>query len=607
MVRKKIVHQEPPTVRSTRSKFTLLADLDDEFPALKRAGEVSIEAEPSAGAGESISQPANEGISTLLVPIKPSVSAMNALVSVQTYEKQPSLAAGVKATAVITKAGPADQGKNVLVSVQTFEKQPSLAAGMNATAAITEAGPADNLGMLVAAPSANGQPTQTQTVKEIKAGVKTWSTLFKDNRDPTHGIKLKYIPPKGKELDFSDKALPSMVEMWGYCLVGYFTGTFPGLKAIHELKWKWGVKCQVRSHERGWVIFKFQNELDRTKVLTESPYTVFGKQLILKELSEDFSFEDEEFLKVPIWVKFPKLPWKLWNDEAMSEVASMVGIPLTTDKITQEKTNHNFARVLIEVDVSNPPPLSFPIRLSSRKVFKQMVIYETFPNYCFHCKEYGHHPFICKKLAPTKVGQNVSKEAENETSNREMAENERKEKKEAGKLDSTHGKDDVQNVNLDEQGGNDLGIIPTVIVTEKRVMGETVVQDENFARVCGIVPAHKQATPEPVMPMPKHTAPPKKMVELEQGNPVDPEPALPVSVDAAAMENPGVLEHHGNKDPDTEEKGDTTISDDQYETEEEPDQEHHVMKTTKKSRKRKGETNEKYKRRLGRMIGMKIK
>ncbi|CAH9115447.1 unnamed protein product [Cuscuta europaea] len=82
----------------------------------------------------------------------------------------------------------------------------------------------------------------------------------------------------------------------------------------------------------------------------------------------------------------------------MSEVASMIGVPITTDKITQERANNEYARVLIEVDVSKPPPLSFPIRLPSKKVIKQSVLYETFPNYCFHCKEFGHHPFICKKL-----------------------------------------------------------------------------------------------------------------------------------------------------------------------------------------------------------------
>ncbi|CAH9093069.1 unnamed protein product [Cuscuta europaea] len=254
----------------------------------------------------------------------------------------------------------------------------------------------------------NGKATAVKHLKlaETSTIIPPWNSLFKDNCDPKIGIKLKYVPPKGEIVDFGDRVLPSMVEMWGHCLVGHFTGKFPGLKAVHDLKASWGVKCFVRSHNKGWIIFKFQDGEDRSKVLHGGPYTVFGKLLMLKELSEDFTFEDEEFLKIPIWIKFPKLPMCLWNDEAMSEVASRVGVPITTDKITQERANNDFARVLIEVDLTKPPPLHFPIRLPSRKVIKQSVVYETFPNFCFHCKEFGHHPFICKKLAIQEDGEN---------------------------------------------------------------------------------------------------------------------------------------------------------------------------------------------------------
>ncbi|CAH9080411.1 unnamed protein product [Cuscuta europaea] len=189
-----------------------------------------------------------------------------------------------------------------------------------------------------------------------------------------------------------------MVDIFGYCLVGFFTGRFPGLKATYSLTKKWGVHCEVKPHDKGWVVFKFKSEADRTKVMIEGPYILYGKLLVLKVLSDDFSFEDDEFLKVPIWIKFPKLPVRLWNEDTISEVASKVGVPLTTDRITLEKANHNYARVLIEVDVTKPPPLSFPIKMASGRIFEQRVLYETFPNYCFHCKQYGHHPFICKEL-----------------------------------------------------------------------------------------------------------------------------------------------------------------------------------------------------------------
>ncbi|CAH9135329.1 unnamed protein product [Cuscuta epithymum] len=411
-------------------------------------------------------------------------------------------------------------------------------------------------------------------VNEKSATPTPWSALFKDNRDPRHGIKLRYVPPKGDTLDFGDRILPSMVDMWGYCLVGHFTGKFPGLKAVHDLKAKWGVKCLVRSHKKGWLIFKFQNDEDRSRVLQEGPYIVFGKLLMLKELSENFSFEDEEFLKVPIWVKFHDLPLQLWNDEAMSEVSSMVGVPITTDKITQERINNDYARVLIEVDVSKPPPLSFPIRLPSQKVFKQSVVYETFPSYCFHCKEFGHHPFICKKLSKCGVG--VDKEKEKHDVVVDVIE-------EVGVVSA---RTELTEPKEKEKGG-----------AEKEKSVVAAIQKPNSVihptgLPSGPTGSNDQTASQDITPHPTG---------------LPPDPTGSTGQIATQGQRDGKKLGEETEDPDTEAKSDTTDSENQYETEEEPDQEHHVKKTIKKSRRRKGETNEKYKRRLGRMMGRKIK
>ncbi|CAH9108810.1 unnamed protein product [Cuscuta europaea] len=170
------------------------------------------------------------------------------------------------------------------------------------------------------------------------------------------------------------------------------------MRAFHDLSIKWGVPCKLKQHDKGWVIFQFQSENDRNKVMAEEPYALYGKAVFLRILSEDFDFDGEEFLKVPIWVKFPGLSVTLWNKQEMNELASRVGVPIVADKVTQEKSRSQFARVLVEVDLSRPPTMSIPIIQPSGKERNQYVIYETFPNYCFECKVYGHHPFTCKVL-----------------------------------------------------------------------------------------------------------------------------------------------------------------------------------------------------------------
>ncbi|CAH9075084.1 unnamed protein product [Cuscuta epithymum] len=165
---------------------------------------------------------------------------------------------------------------------------------------------------------------------------------------------------------------------------------------------KWGVDVDVKPHKKGWVIFIFKNEEARMKVLAEGPYVLYGKTMFLKELSEDFSFDSEEFLKVPIWVKFPRLALRLWQATEIGMIASQVGVSITTDRVTREMQFTNYARVLIEVDVSKAPVLQIPIVPPSGKEYLQRVVFEWYPEYCYNCKTYGHHPFGCPILHPPK-------------------------------------------------------------------------------------------------------------------------------------------------------------------------------------------------------------
>ncbi|CAH9102285.1 unnamed protein product [Cuscuta epithymum] len=248
------------------------------------------------------------------------------------------------------------------------------------------------------------------TSKDEKNEKKGWANLFQNNRSLSHGMKLEFIPPKGDIVDFSNRKVPSIIDIWGYCLVGIFTGRFPGIKAVLDLVNTWGVQCKLKKHDKGWTIFQFKNEEDRTKVISGGPYSSYGKALFLKVLSDDFEVDDEEFLKVPIWIKLPGLSVTLWNKEEISELTSRVGVPIVADQVTLTKMRPNFARVLVEVDLSKPPILEIPMIQPSGKKRIQYVYYETYPNYCYECKKYGHDPFKCMILHP-ELSEKVQEEA----------------------------------------------------------------------------------------------------------------------------------------------------------------------------------------------------
>ncbi|GAA0164290.1 hypothetical protein LIER_39756 [Lithospermum erythrorhizon] len=58
----------------------------------------------------------------------------------------------------------------------------------------------------------------------------------------------------------------------------------------------------------------------------------------------------------------------------------------------------NYARCLIEVNVSQPPVMEFGVKMSGDRRYVQKVSYEHYPDYCCVCKKFGHNFFKCPKV-----------------------------------------------------------------------------------------------------------------------------------------------------------------------------------------------------------------
>ncbi|XP_075078414.1 uncharacterized protein LOC142164326 [Nicotiana tabacum] len=95
-------------------------------------------------------------------------------------------------------------------------------------------------------------------------------------------------------------------------------------------------------------------------ILCEGPYTVNNRPMIMKQWSSQFDFDAEFLTEIPLWVRFPKLPMNCWGGTSLSRIASTIGIPLL-DECTAKQTRISHARILIEVNVTKPPPSKVPI------------------------------------------------------------------------------------------------------------------------------------------------------------------------------------------------------------------------------------------------------
>ncbi|KAM3301089.1 hypothetical protein P3S67_015589 [Capsicum chacoense] len=146
---------------------------------------------------------------------------------------------------------------------------------------------------------------------------------------------------------------------WDCPLIGYVVGKNPSFKqmlASVYTFWKFMTTPRVFLHNDGYFIFRFENEDDREKVLNNGPYTYDYKVFVLKPWIPNFMRSKESLKQVPLWVVLPNLPIKYWAIENRSRIASYLGKSVCTDGLTTGEDRISYARMLIEMDVTQPLP-----------------------------------------------------------------------------------------------------------------------------------------------------------------------------------------------------------------------------------------------------------
>lgn len=113
---------------------------------------------------------------------------------------------------------------------------------------------------------------------------------------------------------------------------------------------------EVFLHEDGYFIVKFQTQNDRDEILYAGPYTLNNKPIILNVWTPNFDFNEEFLRTLPLWIKFPNLPLNCWGPDSLSRIACGIGSPIYVDECTAKQTRITYARVLVEVDVTEDIP-----------------------------------------------------------------------------------------------------------------------------------------------------------------------------------------------------------------------------------------------------------
>ncbi|XP_074293555.1 uncharacterized protein LOC141620634 [Silene latifolia] len=96
----------------------------------------------------------------------------------------------------------------------------------------------------------------------------------------------------------------------------------------------------------------------------------------------------------------------------LSKITSKIGKPLYADNATTSKEKLFFARVMVEVDVSQDLPECVVLNVPYLGQISQKIIYEWLPYYCKWCGKLGHTSRTCKKNRGSEVSNKASQQVQ---------------------------------------------------------------------------------------------------------------------------------------------------------------------------------------------------
>ena len=205
-------------------------------------------------------------------------------------------------------------------------------------------------------------------------------------------------------------------------LYGYFIGqrlSFPLVEDYVKHAWvKFGFqKVILRGN---FFLFQFSSHEGLLKVLNGGPWFIRSAPIFLLEWVANSKLEKEVITKVPVWVRFHKLPAVVYSEVGIRLIAEQVGRLMRMDEGTYARCNnpwgrYSYARCLIELSAVHDllKSIEVDIPLSNGKGYYSEFIdleYEWWPPRCSHCKIFSHDDEACSEVVKRKVDKGSEKE-----------------------------------------------------------------------------------------------------------------------------------------------------------------------------------------------------
>lgn len=173
--------------------------------------------------------------------------------------------------------------------------------------------------------------------------------------------------------------------------------TTQALKARLSKQWPQLQNWNLTPLGKGFYELNFSSIEDMQRIWALGNVNLKSGFMRFYKWTKDFAPHTQTQTHVQIWVRFLNLPQEYWEKQTFFEIASELGTPITIDEATQQRRFGIFARVLIDVDLSEKLFESVVIELEDHAL-SVSVQYEKHPLFCANCKMLVHDIQNCSKL-----------------------------------------------------------------------------------------------------------------------------------------------------------------------------------------------------------------
>ena len=199
----------------------------------------------------------------------------------------------------------------------------------------------------------------------------------------------------------ADSVIDNLSSPWKDALVIKILGKNLGYNLMRkklQTLWKPKGGFEIIDVDHGVYMVKFDLVTDKDTVLKGGPWMIFDRCLAVSLWSPDFVTSQSLVMKTMVWIRFPGLNLAYYDESFLHALASSVGTPIKVDTDTQNMHRGKYARVCVEIDLSQP--------VSKKIWFRNhwiQVEFEGIHVICEHGVCYGHLSRNCE-VSEAKAG-----------------------------------------------------------------------------------------------------------------------------------------------------------------------------------------------------------